>query len=195
MTRQKGQRRQQILETLAAMLEQGHGNRITTAALAEAVGVSEAALYRHFPSKTKMYEGLIEFIEDTLFSRIAIIVKDEQKAMVQCERVVALLLGFSEKNPGITRLLTGDILTGETERLRQRVSQLFDRLETQLKQILREAELREGTRPALPVASAANLMMSAAEGRLIQFVRSEFRRSPTAGWPQQWQVLTHGLMD
>jgi len=115
--------------------------------------------------------------------------------MVQCERVVALLLGFSEKNPGITRLLTGDILTGETERLRQRVSQLFDRLETQLKQILREAELREGTRPALPVASAANLMMSAAEGRLIQFVRSEFRRSPTAGWPQQWQVLTHGLMD
>ncbi|MEY3006911.1 MAG: nucleoid occlusion factor SlmA [Pseudomonadota bacterium] len=195
MTRQKGQRRQQILETLAAMLEQGPGNRITTAALAEAVGVSEAALYRHFPSKTKMYEGLIEFIEDTLFSRIAIIVKDEQKAMVQCERVVALLLGFSEKNPGITRLLTGDILTGETERLRQRVSQLFDRLETQLKQILREAELREGTRPALPVASAANLMMSAAEGRLIQFVRSEFRRSPTAGWPQQWQVLTHGLMD
>ena len=195
MTRQKGQRRQQILETLAAMLEQGPGNRITTAALAEAVGVSEAALYRHFPSKTKMYEGLIEFIEDTLFSRIAIIVKDEQKAMVQCERVVALLLGFSEKNPGITRLLTGDILTGETERLRHRVSQLFDRLETQLKQILREAELREGTRPALPVASAANLMMSAAEGRLIQFVRSEFRRSPTAGWPQQWQVLTHGLMD
>lgn len=195
MTRQKGQRRQQILETLAAMLEQGPGNRITTAALAEAVGVSEAALYRHFPSKTKMYEGLIEFIEDTLFSRIAIIVKDEQKAIVQCERVVALLLGFSEKNPGITRLLTGDILTGETERLRHRVSQLFDRLETQLKQILREAELREGTRPALPVASAANLMMSAAEGRLIQFVRSEFRRSPTAGWAQQWQVLTHGLMD
>ena len=195
MTRQKGQRRQQILETLAEMLEQGPGNRITTAALAEAVGVSEAALYRHFPSKTKMYEGLIEFIEDTLFSRIAVIVKDEQKAMIQCERVVALLLGFSEKNPGITRLLTGDILTGETERLRQRVSQLFDRLETQLKQILREAELREGTRPALPVASAANLMMSAAEGRLIQFVRSEFRRSPTAGWPQQWQVLTHGLMD
>ena len=195
MTRQKGQRRQQILETLAAMLEQGPGNRITTAALAEAVGVSEAALYRHFPSKTKMYEGLIEFIEDTLFSRIAIIVKDEQKAIVQCERVVALLLGFSEKNPGITRLLTGDILTGETERLRHRVSQLFDRLETQLKQILREAELREGTRPALPVASAANLMMSAAEGRLIQFVRSEFRRSPTAGWPQQWQILTHGLMD
>lgn len=195
MTRQKGQRRQQILETLAEMLEQGPGSRITTAALADAVGVSEAALYRHFPSKTKMYEGLIEFIEDTLFSRIAVIVKDEQKAMIQCERVVALLLGFSEKNPGITRLLTGDILTGETERLRQRVSQLFDRLETQLKQILREAELREGTRPALPVASAANLMMSAAEGRLIQFVRSEFRRSPTAGWPQQWQVLTHGLMD
>src|SRR5210317_2466593 len=112
MPPRKTQRRQQILEALAQMLEANPGDRITTAGLARQVGVSEAALYRHFPSKTKMYEGLIEFIEDTLFSRIAIIVKDEQKAIVQCERVVALLLGFSEKNPGITRLLTGDILTG-----------------------------------------------------------------------------------
>lgn len=195
MTRQKGQRKQQILETLATMLEQSPGNRITTAALAEQVGVSEAALYRHFPSKTKMFEGLIEFIEDTLFTRIAIIIKEQQSALVQCERIVALLLGFAEKNPGITRLMTGDVLTGETERLRNRVGQLFDRLETQLKQILREAELREGKRTQIPVASAANLMMATAEGRLIQFVRSEFKRSPTAGWQQQWLVLTHGLLD
>jgi TetR/AcrR family transcriptional regulator len=159
------------------------------------VGVSEAALYRHFPSKTKMFEGLIEFIEDTLFTRIAIIIKEQQSALVQCERIVALLLGFAEKNPGITRLMTGDVLTGETERLRTRVGQLFDRLETQLKQILREAELREGKRTQIPVASAANLMMAAAEGRLSQFVRSEFKRVPTAGWQQQWQVLTHGLLD
>ena len=195
MTRQKGQRKQEILETLATMLEQSPGARITTAALAEQVGVSEAALYRHFPSKTKMFEGLIEFIEETLFTRIAIIIKEQQGALVQCERIVALLLGFAEKNPGITRLMTGDVLTGETERLRNRVGQLFDRLETQLKQILREAELREGKRTQIPVASAANLMMAAAEGRLIQFVRSEFKRVPTAGWQQQWQVLTHGVLD
>lgn len=195
MTRQKGQRKQEILETLATMLEQSPGARITTAALAEQVGVSEAALYRHFPSKTKMFEGLIEFIEETLFTRIAIIIKEQQSALVQCERIVALLLGFAEKNPGITRLMTGDVLTGETERLRNRVGQLFDRLETQLKQILREAELREGKRTQIPVASAANLMMAATEGRLIQFVRSEFKRVPTAGWQQQWQVLTHGVLD
>lgn len=195
MTRQKGQRKQEILETLATMLEQSPGARITTAALAEQVGVSEAALYRHFPSKTKMFEGLIEFIEETLFTRIAIIIKEQQSALVQCERIVALLLGFAEKNPGITRLMTGDVLTGETERLRNRVGQLFDRLETQLKQILREAELREGKRTQIPVASAANLMMAAAEGRLIQFVRSEFKRVPTAGWQQQWQLLTHGVLD
>lgn len=195
MTRQKGQRKQEILETLATMLEQSPGARITTAALAEQVGVSEAALYRHFPSKTKMFEGLIEFIEETLFTRIAIIIKEQQSALVQCERIVALLLGFAEKNPGITRLMTGDVLTGETERLRNRVGQLFDRLETQLKQILREAELREGKRTQIPVASAANLMMAAAEGRLIQFVRSEFKRVPTAGWQQQWQVLTQGVLD
>lgn len=195
MTRQKGQRKQEILETLATMLEQSPGTRITTAALADQVGVSEAALYRHFPSKTKMFEGLIEFIEDTLFTRIAIITKEQQSALVQCERIIALLLGFAEKNPGITRLMTGDVLTGETERLRTRVGQLFDRLETQLKQILREAELREGKRTQIPVASAANLIMAAAEGRLIQFVRSEFKRVPTAGWQQQWQVLTHGLLD
>lgn len=195
MTRQKGQRKQEILETLATMLEQSPGARITTAALAEQVGVSEAALYRHFPSKTKMFEGLIEFIEETLFTRIAIIIKEQQSALVQCERIVALLLGFAEKNPGITRLMTGDVLTGETERLRNRVGQLFDRLETQLKQILREAELREGKRTQIPVASAANLMMAAAEGRLIQFVRSEFKRVPTAGWQQQSQLLTHGVLD
>jgi len=194
MTRQKGQRRQEILETLADMLEKSPGGRVTTSALAEQVGVSEAALYRHFPSKTKMFEGLIEFIEDTLFTRISLIIKEQQTALLQCERILTLLLGFAEKNPGITRLMTGDILNGETERLRIRVSQLFDRLETQLKQILREAELKEQRRVQIPVAAAANLMMAAAEGRLMQFVRSEFKRSPTAGWSQQWQLLTQGFL-
>jgi len=123
-----------------------------------------------------------------------LIIKEQQTALLQCERILTLLLGFAEKNPGITRLMTGDILNGETERLRIRVSQLFDRLETQLKQILREAELKEQQRVQITVAAAANLMMAAAEGRLMQFVRSEFKRSPTAGWSQQWQLLTQGFL-
>jgi len=186
-------RRQQILEALAHMLEASPGVRITTAALAKEVGVSEAALYRHFPSKSKMFEGLIEFIEDTLFSRISLILSEEPRALARCEKILFLLLTFTERNPGITRILTGDALAGETERLRLRVAQLFERLETQLKQILREAEIREGHRPTLPVTAAANLMISSAEGRISQFVRSEFRRRPTEFWQDQWPVLVHGF--
>jgi len=186
----KTSRRDEILQSLAHMLEATPGGRITTAALAADVGVSEAALYRHFPSKAKMFEGLIEFIEATLFSRISRIREEEQDATAQCEQIVTLLLTFCERNPGITRLLTGDALTGETDRLRGRVQQLFDRLETELKQILREAELRQGLRTALPVNLAANLLLATAEGRIIQYVRSEFRRSPTEYWAEQWRVLT-----
>ena len=179
------QRRQQILEALAQMLEDNPGDRITTARLAAQVGVSEAALYRHFPSKAKMFDGLIEFIEDTLFQRVALILQEESGAAQRCEKLLHLLLAFAERNPGISRLLTGDALAGETERLRTRIAQLLDRYETQLKQVLREAELREGMRPVLALPEAANLLLSAAEGRISQFVRSEFRRSPTAGWDDQ----------
>ena len=186
-------RRQQILEALAHMLEVSPGERITTARLAREVGVSEAALYRHFPSKSKMFEGLIEFIESTIFSRISLIVGDELSALASCEKILALLLAFTERNPGITRILTGDALAGETERLRARVVQLFDRVEVQLKQILREAELREGMRTTLPAAVAANLMLAAAEGRISQFVRSGFRRPPTENWNDQWLVLVEGF--
>ncbi len=186
-------RRQQILESLAHMLEVSPGARITTAALAKEVGVSEAALYRHFPSKSKMFEGLIEFIEETIFSRIALITADETSALTRCNKILFLLLTFTERNPGITRILTGDALTGETERLRARVAQLFDRLETQIKQILREAEIREGIRPTLPVTAAANLLMATAEGRIAQFVRSEFKRPPTESWDDQWPVLVSGF--
>src|SRR5210317_710736 len=193
MPPRKTQRRQQILEALAQMLEANPGNRITTAGLARQVGVSEAALYRHFPSKSKMFEGLIEFIEDTLFSRINIILNEEHAAAQRCEKMLMLLLAFAERNPGITRLLTGDALAGETERLRQRVAQLFDRFETQLKQVLREAEMREGLRPTIPLPAAANLLMSAAEGRISQYVRSEFQRPPTADWSLQWKLLMSGF--
>lgn len=190
----KASRRQQILESLAHMLEASPGARITTAALAREVGVSEAALYRHFPSKSKMFEGLIEFIEDTIFTRVSMIMTEEPAALRRCEKILLLLLTFTERNPGITRLLTGDALTGETERLRQRVAQLFERVETQIKQILREAELREGLRPNLPLSAAANLLMASAEGRITQFVRSQFRRLPTEHWAEQWPVLVEGLM-
>lgn len=194
MTKQtKTSRRQQILESLAHMLEVSPGARITTAALAKEVGVSEAALYRHFPSKSKMFEGLIEFIEDTIFSLTARIIEDEPLALNRCNKILTVLLTFCERNPGITRILTGDALTGETGRLRVRVAQLFDRLETQIKQILREAELREGVRPTLPMNAAANLLVASAEGRIAQFVRSEFKRPPTEFWEDQWSTLTAGF--
>src|SRR5690554_7907018 len=193
-TSAKPTRRQQILEALAKMLEDSPGARITTAALAKEVGVSEAALYRHFPSKSKMFEGLIEFIEETIFTRITVILAEEPRAVARCENILLLVLTFTERNPGITRLMTGDALIGETERLRNRIAQLFERIETQLKQVIREAELREGLRPNLPLSAAANMLMSLADGRIAQFVRSEFRRLPTEYWDDQWQVVAAGLM-
>ena len=188
------QRRQQILEALARMLEDNPGDRITTSRLAREVGVSEAALYRHFPSKAKMFDGLIEFCEESLFQRIAAILQDESSAVDRCGRILFLLVSFAEKNPGISRVLTGDALTGETERLRHRVNPLRDRVETQMKQLLREAELREGLRPVLPLAEAAALLSSCAEGRIAQFVRSEFRRSPSQGWHEQFAYIAEGFM-
>ena len=136
-------RREQILQALVHMLESNPGGKITTANIAKTVGVSEAALYRHFPSKAKMFEGLIEYIEETIFSRTSRILQDYEEAEVRCEKTIMLVLSFAEKNPGMCRLLAGDALVGETDRLRQRIHQFFERLETQLKQILREAELRE----------------------------------------------------
>lgn len=194
MKTQKTSRKQQILECLARMLEASPGERITTSALAKEVGVSEAALYRHFPSKSKMFEGLIEFIEDSIFSRITLILTEEKSTLKRCEKIIGLLLNFAERNPGLTRLLTGDALTGETERLRVRIAQFFDRIETQFKQILREAELREGLHPQLPIAAAANLLMALIDGRIVEFVRSEFRRVPTIYWQEQWHLLAQGFL-
>lgn len=175
------------------MLEDHPGDRITTARLAATVGVSEAALYRHFPSKARMFEGLIEFIESTLFQRVGFILQDEPLASKRCEKMLFLLITFAERNPGISRLLTGDALAGETERLRQRVAQVLERYETQLRQVLRDAEANEGLRPQLPLPEAANLLMSTAEGRISQFVRSDFRRSPSAGWEAQFGYLIDGF--
>ena len=191
---QTSSRREQILQALALMLEEDSGKRITIAALARQVGVSEAALYRHFPSKARMFEGLISFIEETLFERISRILDEMHEAVPRCGQILTLLLAFAEKNPGLSRLLEGDVLTGETERLRLRIHQLFERLETQLKQVLREAELRERRRTVLPVSATANLLMAVAEGRISQYVRSDFQRRPTEHWDDQWSLISAQLM-
>lgn len=189
----KSPRAQQILESLAHQLETNPGEHITTAALAKAVGVSEAALYRHFPSKARMFEALIEFIEETVFGLVARILAEQTSAVVRCEKILGVLLGFSARNPGLSRILVGDALTGENERLRTRINQFYDRLETQLKQILREAELKNELPVGNPSAASANLMLAVVEGRMNQFVRSGFKQSPLERWDQQWALLAPSL--
>ncbi len=186
-------RKQQILEVLALQLEENPGTRITTAGLARAVGVSEAALYRHFASKAKMFEALIDFSEDSVFGLVNSILEQEKDAIKRCEKIIQLLLGFSERNPGITRVLVGDALVGENERLRVRVVQFFERLETQLKQILREANLNEGARLVGSIDAGANQMLAHVEGKMSQFVRTSFNKKPTEYYKDQWQSLRRGL--
>tara|TARA_B110001454_G_scaffold21708_1_gene21005 strand:- start:26647 stop:27249 length:603 start_codon:yes stop_codon:yes gene_type:complete len=193
-TEVKISRREQILQAVVHMLEANPGGKITTANIAKTVGVSEAALYRHFPSKAKMFEGLIEFIEDAVFSRTSRILQDFQKADMRCEQTITLVLTFAEKNPGMCRLLSGDALAGETDRLRQRIHQFFERLETQLKQILREAELREQKVTCMPLSASANLLIALVEGRIRQYVRTEFSVKPTQYWPEQWQLISQHLL-
>lgn len=186
-------RRQEILETLASELETHPGSRITTASLAKAVGVSEAALYRHFPSKAKMFEALIDFAEETIFGLVNKIVEQDQEIITRCEKIISVLLTFSERNPGISRILIGDALVGENERLRKRVSQFFERLETQLKQILREANLKNGFRAAQSIDASANIILVLIEGRMSQFIRSSFQKKPTDHWNEQWAIYKPGL--
>lgn len=192
-TRHRPGRRQQILEILARELETHPGSRITTASLAKAVGVSEAALYRHFASKAKMFEALIDFAEDSVFSLINRILEQDKNLLIRCERIIKLLLGFAERNPGITRVLLGDALVGENERLRGRVGKFFERVETQLKQILREANLTDGPRAVATIDAAANQIMAMIEGRMSQYVRSDFMRRPTDLADEQWAALRAGL--
>jgi TetR/AcrR family transcriptional regulator len=182
-------RKQIILEALARELEQSPGARITTASLARAAGVSEAALYRHFASKAKMLEGLIGFAEETVFARINQILEEEKESRVRCGSVIYLLLAFADRNPGITRVLLGDALMGENERLHVRVEQFFSRLETQLKQILREARMREGVARPVNPELGAGLMLALLEGRLHQFLRTRFRVSPLDHWEAQWRLI------
>ena len=182
-------RREQILSALEKTLEDSPGERITTSSLAKSIGVSEAALYRHFPSKTKMFEGLIEFIEDSVFSQMTLVLAEEKLPLKRCELIIWVLLKFAEEHPGMSRLLIGDALTGETARLRQRIVQFFERIETQLKQLLRDAELRQDFKLSLPAVTLAHFLMAYADGVMVQFVRSEFQMSPSTHWHEQWSAL------
>ena len=186
---QKISRKQQILECLALMLESSPGQRITTAKLAAEVGVSEAALYRHFPSKARMLEGLIDSSEESIFSRINLILSDHKETLVRCHHVLHVLLVFSERNPGMCRILSGDALMGENERLRSRVNQFFEKLESQFKQILRERKLREGKAFTINEQALANILVAFAEGKISQYVRSGFDKKPSNDFNEQWQFL------
>ncbi|WP_296751551.1 nucleoid occlusion factor SlmA [Thiobacillus sp.] len=172
--RKPGERRVQILQTLAAMLQEPQPEKITTAALAARVGVSEAALYRHFSSKAQMYEGLIEFIEQTLFGLIARITADTPSPSAQIRAILGMLLNFAAKNPGMTRVLIGEALVHENERLQKRINQLHDRIEAQLRQCLRFS----GDNQAELSAPLANLLQCVVVGRWHQFAKSGFTRAP-----------------
>jgi TetR/AcrR family transcriptional regulator len=173
-----GERRVQILQTLATMLEQPGGERVTTAALSARLGVSEAALYRHFASKAQMFEGLIDFIEHSLMALIRQVQEREPVGVTQAARMVTMVLQFAEKNPGMTRVMTGDALVLENGRLQERVNLLFDKVEAVLRQTLREGAAQTPTTgPSVDAQIKASLLMAFTLGRLQQFVRSGFKRS------------------
>jgi len=175
-----GERRVQILQTLAQMLEQPGADRITTAALAAKLSVSEAALYRHFASKAQMFEGLIEFIESSVFTLINQIVEREPAGAQQAAKILAVLLQFGEKNPGMTRVMVGDALVFEHERLIARMNQFFDRVESQLRQSLRAAADAAGSaQPTVDGNAQASVLTAFAVGRLQRYARSGFKRLPT----------------
>ncbi|MEP7138395.1 MAG: nucleoid occlusion factor SlmA [Caldimonas sp.] len=175
-----GERRVQILETLATMLQEPGAERVTTAGLAAKLEVSEAALYRHFASKAQMFEGLIEFIEQSVFTLVNQIVERESDGGVQVQRVLAVLLQFGEKNPGMTRVMVGDALVFENDRLVTRMNQFFERIESQLRQSLRRhAESVGSATPTVDANAQASVLTAFAVGRLQRFARSGFRKSPT----------------
>jgi TetR/AcrR family transcriptional regulator len=175
-----GERRVQILQTLASMLEQPGAERITTAALAGKLDVSEAALYRHFASKAQMFEGLIDFIEQTVFTLANQINERETSGRVQAQKILTVLLQFGEKNPGMTRVMVGDALVFENDRLLARMNQFFDRIESQLRQSLRTAAEADGSStPTVDANAQASVLTAFAVGRLQRYARSGFKRNPT----------------
>ena len=184
-----GERRLQILQTLASMLQEPGGERVTTAALAARIQVSEAALYRHFASKAQMFEGLIEFIEATVFGLINQIGTQDGDGLRQLRAIVLMLTGFAEKNPGMTRVLIGDALVTEHDRLQQRINQLHDRIEASLRQSYRLAVAQGKLPPNTDIAARATVTLSYVLGRWLRFAKSGFKHSPTEGLEQQIPFL------
>jgi TetR/AcrR family transcriptional regulator len=184
-----GERKLQILQILAEMLQTPAAERITTAALAAKLDVSEAALYRHFASKAQMFEGLIGFIEETIFGLVNKIGTEHASGLAQLEAILSMLLGFAKKNPGMTRVLIGDALVNENERLQARINQLHDRLETTLKQCLRFAATEKQIPEHVDAAAHANLLLCYVVGRWHQFAKSGFKRDPLELWAEQWKQL------
>ena len=189
-----GERKTQILQTLAQMLEGPSAERITTAALAARIEVSEAALYRHFKGKADMFAGLIDFVEQTLFSLINKITSEEQSGLRQTEAIIAMLLGFAQKNRGMTRVLIGDALVTEDEALQARINQIHDRIEAALKQALRFAVTQKELADDVDLAAQANALMSFVAGRWLQYAKSGFRRDPAEFWQRQWKQLMEGVL-
>ena len=194
MSEKTGDRKHQILQTLAQMLENPAGEKATTAALAARLGVSEAALYRHFKGKAEMFDGLIEFIEQTLFALINKITGEEKSGVRQLEAMLGIMLAFAQKNRGMTRVLVGDALVNEDERLQTRINQLHDRLEAALKQALRFGVSQQEIAQEVDIAAQANLMMSFVVGRWHQFARSGFKRDPVELWAKQWRQMMEGVI-
>jgi TetR/AcrR family transcriptional regulator len=194
MSEKTGDRKDQILQTLAQMLENPAGEKVTTAALAKRLEVSEAALYRHFRGKAEMFEGLIEFIEQTLFALINKITGEEKSGVRQTEAIIGILLAFAQKNRGMTRVLVGEALVNEDERLQLRINQLHDRLEAALKQALRFGVSQREIAQEVDISAQANLMMSFVTGRWHQFAKSGFKRDPVELWPKQWRQLMEGVI-
>ena len=185
-----GERRVQILQALASMLQQPGADRVTTAALAARLGVSEAALYRHFASKAQMFEGLIEFIEHSVFALVNQVAEREAGAAIQVRKMLVVLLQFGEKNPGMARVMVGDALVFENDRLLERMNQFFDRLESQWRQALRSvAEAAGSATPSVDAHAQASVLTAFAVGRLQRFARSGFRRSPTEHLDQALRLL------
>ena len=191
MAAKPGERKFQILQAVAQMLEQPKGEKITTAALAARLELSEAALYRHFASKAQMFEGLIEFIEQTVFGLINKITQEEKSGLRQADAIMSMLLGFAQKNRGMSRVLIGDALVNEDERLQQRINQMLDRIEATLKQSLRMAATQGEMGAAVDVGAHANLLVCYVIGRWQQFAKSGFARDPLAQWPAQSEILLH----
>ena len=178
-TTKPGERKLQILQTLAAMLEEPKGEKITTAALAAKIEVSEAALYRHFASKAQMFEGLIEFIESTVFGLINRIAEEQEDGMAQAQAVAAMLLNFAERNPGMTRVMIGDALVNENERLQLRMNQFIERIELAVRQSLRLAAT-QGHGGEADAATRANLVVSMVVGHWHRYAKTGFAQKPSA---------------